>query len=587
MDPMGPMQVEDIGRRRYAYVMVDDYSGFTWINIIQEQYDTFEVFKDLSLQSLREFENARLSEFCISERIKLEVTSLIAVMDRTIQESARAMLHAKNSPYHFKAEAICTTWYTHNHVTLRKGTASTLYKLWKGRNIVVKYFHVFGSKCYILADKGQRGKMASKNDEGLFLEYSTTSRAYRVFNSRTKTVMVSVNIVIDNSSMLKVSDVATDVAMPHRSKSPTNKDTEIDSDATKHVSATTNKGPSIRIQKNHLTDLIIRDPVGGATTRRTSDATTSSCLVSKQVKETMTDKFWEETMQKELNQFKRSKRITHLLVDRGYRKGDSKKTLVVAERKSQLMIALMNVDDITFGRMSNRMVQHFVKQMQSEFEMGLVGELTYLQDEKAVGLDQRICAKYQAEPKMSHLTQFKRVLKYVNGTCNCGTLYSHAEGSTLIGYCVAVWEGSADGRKSTSGGCFFLDKNLLSWFSKKQNCVSLSISESEYIAAGSSCSQLVLMKEMLKEYNVEQEVITLFCDNLSAINISKDSSQHSRTKHIVIRHHFIRDSVEENVLALEQVDTEEQLADIFTKALDAVQFENLRGKLGICLHEEA
>ena len=88
---------------------------------------------------------------------------------------------------------------------------------------------------------------------------------------------------------------------------------------------------------------------------------------------------------------------------------------------------------------------------------------------------------------------------------------------------------------------------------------------------------------MLTEYNVSQNVMTLFCDNLSAINISKNPIQHSRTKHIDIRHHFIRDLVEDKVITLEHVATELQLADIFTKALDATQFENLRGKLGICL----
>jgi hypothetical protein len=116
--------------------------------------------------------------------------------------------------------------------------------------------------------------------------------------------------------------------------------------------------------------------------------------------------------------------------------------------------------------------------------------------------------------------------------------------------------------------------------------VALSTAEAEYIATGSSCSQLFWMKQMLSEYNVEQDVLTLHCDNLSAINISKNPIQHSRTKHIDIRHHFIRDLVEGKVVTLEHVATENQLADIFTKALDASKFEALRGKLGICLFDD-
>src|SRR4030066_2116457 len=172
---------------------------------------------------------------------------------------------------------------------------------------------------------------------------------------------------------------------------------------------------------------------------------------------------------------------------------------------------------------------------------------------------------------MSHLTKVKMILKYVNSTSDYGIMYSHSENSRLVGYSDADWAGSVDDRKSTSGGCFFLGNNLISWFSKKQNCVSLSTAEAEYIAAGSSCSQLLWMKQMLKEYNVEQDVMTLYCDNLNTINTSKNPVQHSRTKQIDIRHHFIRDLVEDKVVSLEHVATEKQIADIFTKALDAVQ----------------
>jgi len=91
---------------------------------------------------------------------------------------------------------------------------------------------------------------------------------------------------------------------------------------------------------------------------------------------------------------------------------------------------------------------------------------------------------------------------------------------------------------------------------------------------------------MLEEYDVQQDVLTLYCDNLSAINISKNPIQHSKTKHIDIRDHFIRDLVEDKEVTLEHVNTKEQLANIFTKALDVKQFEKLRSKLGICVHEE-
>ena len=349
-------------------------------------------------------------------------------------------------------------------------------------------------------------------------------------------------------------------------------------------------------------------------------------------------------------------RLTEFLTQQGYRKGGIDKTLFVKQDAENLMIAQIYVDDIVFGGMSNEMLRHFVQQMQSEFEMSLVGELTYFlglqvkqmedsiflsqskyaknivkkfgmenashkrtpapthlklsKDEAGTSVDQSlyrsmigsllyltasrpditfavgVCARYQANPKISHLNQVKRILKYVNGTSDYGIMYCHCSDSMLVGYCDADWAGSADDRKSTSGGCFYLGNNLISWFSKKQNCVSLSTAEAEYIAAGSSCSQLVWMKQMLKEYNVEQDVMTLYCDNMSAINISKNPVQHSRTKHIDIRHHYIRDLVDDKVITLKHVDTEEQIADIFTKALDANQFEKLRGKLGICLLEE-
>jgi len=121
------------------------------------------------------------------------------------------MLHTKHLPYYFLAEAMNTTCHVHNRVTLRSGTTTTLYEIWKGRKPTVKYFHVFGSKCYILADREHRRKMDPKSDEEIFLGYSTNSRAYRVFNTITKSIMKSINVVIDDASVDTILDVEPDV----------------------------------------------------------------------------------------------------------------------------------------------------------------------------------------------------------------------------------------------------------------------------------------------------------------------------------------------------------------------------------------
>ncbi|XP_058746184.1 secreted RxLR effector protein 161-like [Vicia villosa] len=181
----------------------------------------------------------------------------------------------------------------------------------------------------------------------------------------------------------------------------------------------------------------------------------------------------------------------------------------------------------------------------------MTGSLLYLTARRpditfAVG----VCARYQLEPKTNHINQIKIIFKYINSTSDYGILYYHGSCSMLIGYYYTDWAGSADDRKRTPGGCFFLVNNLISWFSKKQNNVSLSIAKAKYIVAGSSCSQLMWMKQRLKEYNVEQDVMTLYCDNLSAINILKNPIQHIWTKLIDIRHHFIRDMVDDKVITL-------------------------------------
>jgi hypothetical protein len=125
-----------------------------------------------------------------------------------------------------------------------------------------------------------------------------------------------------------------------------------------------------------------------------------------------------------------------------------------------------------------------------------------------------------------------------------------------------------------------LGRSLVSWTSKKQNSVSLSTAEAEYIVAGACCTQILYMKQTLLDYGVVLEKVPLLCDNESAVKIVNNLVQHSRTKHIDIRHHFLRDHVAKGDIIL-VVRSEDQLADIFTKPLDKTRFFMLRNELNI------
>ena len=212
----------------------------------------------------------------------------------------------------------------------------------------------------------------------------------------------------------------------------------------------------------------------------------------------------------------------------------------------------------------------------------MIGSLLYLCASRPdIVLSVGVCARYQAAPKESHMVAVKRILRYLIHTPKFGLWYPKDKVFSLRGYTDSDWAGDHDDRKSTSGACQFLGGSLVSWSSKKQNCISLSTAEAEYVAAASACAQLLWMRQTLKEYGVNCDKVPLLCDNTSAIEIAHNPVQHSRTKHTEIHHHFIRDHVARGDIELSHVPTTDQLANIFTKRLDEARFTYLRNELNI------
>ena len=213
---------------------------------------------------------------------------------------------------------------------------------------------------------------------------------------------------------------------------------------------------------------------------------------------------------------------------------------------------------------------------------GMIGSLLYLTASRPdIMYATCLCARFQADPREPHLTTVKRIFKYLKGTITLGLWYPRDSDFHLTGYSDADFAGCKIDRKSTSGSCQFLGDRLVSWYSKKQKSISTSTAEAEYIAAGSCCAQILWMKNQLLDYGLNFSHIPIFCDNQSAIAMTGNPVQHSMTKHISIRYHFIREHVEEGTIELKFVPTDQQLADIFTKPLSEATFTRLVNELGM------
>ncbi|CAM8935603.1 unnamed protein product [Rhodiola kirilowii] len=344
-------------------------------------------------------------------------------------------------------------------------------------------------------------------------------------------------------------------------------------------------------------------------------------------------------------------RLSEYRLAHGYERGKVDKTLFLLRTNTHLLIVQVHVDDIVFGSTSDELVKSFTKLMENEFEMSMVGELTFflgiqvrqlengteisqqkymgdvvkkyglggskhvntpsspneslVKDDGSPKTDATIyrgmigsllyltasrpdimfsvcqCARFQAEPRESHVKAVKQILRYLKGTERLVLWYPRVKSLRLEGFTDADFAGDRTDRKSTSGMAQFLGSCLVSWGSKKQNSMALSTTEAKYIAAAACCAQILWLRNQLSDFNLHFHQVPIFCDNTSAISIAKNPVQHGKSKHIEIKHHFLRDCVEKELVTINFCRSEDQVADIFTKSLHKDAFEKLRMELGL------
>ncbi|GJY70782.1 putative ribonuclease H-like domain-containing protein [Tanacetum coccineum] len=191
------------------------------------------------------------------------------------------------------------------------------------------------------------------------------------------------------------------------------------------------------------------------------------------------------------------------------------------------------------------------------------------------------CARYQVNPKVSHLYAIKRIFRYLKGQPKLGLWYPKDSPFDLVAYTYSDYVGASLDRKSTTGGCQFLGSRLISWQCKKQTVVANSTTEAEYVAASSCYGQVLWIQNQLLDYGYNFLHTKIFIDNNSSICIIKNPVFHSKTKHIEIRHHFIRDCSEKKLIQMVKIYTDTNVADLLTKAFIVSRFQFLIASIGM------
>ncbi|GJT88818.1 hypothetical protein Tco_1070535 [Tanacetum coccineum] len=179
------------------------------------------------------------------------------------------------------------------------------------------------------------------------------------------------------------------------------------------------------------------------------------------------------------------------------------------------------------------------------------------------------CARFQVTPKTSHFNAVKRIFRYLKGQPKLGLWYPRDSPFDLEAFSDSDYAGASLDRKSTTGGCQFLGKRLISWQCKKQTIVANSTTEAEYVAAANCCGQVLWIQNQMLDYGFNFMNTKIYIDNESTICIVKNPVFHSKTKHIEIRHHFIRDSYEKKLIQVIKIHTDQNVLDLLTKAFDA------------------
>ncbi|XP_055924729.1 uncharacterized protein LOC129956807 [Argiope bruennichi] len=184
----------------------------------------------------------------------------------------------------------------------------------------------------------------------------------------------------------------------------------------------------------------------------------------------------------------------------------------------------------------------------------------------------------------THWTAIKRIMRYLRGTTGATLSYTKDHGDNVIGYCDSNYGGDVADRRSTSGYVFMIGGGAVSWSSKRQPTVATSTTEAEYMALSAAAKEAIWLGKIVTDLGIAHvNGITVYCDNNGAINLSKNNMYHTRSKHIDIQHHFVREVIKSGQITVERMPTAKMIADFLTKTVPRAKHELCAQSVGLTL----
>eukprot|EP00794_Sanderia_malayensis_P014955 gene14955-biopygen12465 len=548
-------------------------------------------------------------------------------MNRTIMETVRSIMHHAKLPMMFWAEAVSTAVYIRNRCPTSALKEKTPYESWLKEKPSVKHLRVFGCNAMVHIPDEKRSKLDKKSRKCIFVGYPTGSKGYKLFDPETRKMIRSRDVIFMENSFgddsLKKEDISYQLL-------PDDKGGEVTMEmGHDNVEATNIEFRNQEQQEEREIELSQRQSQRVRQPPERYGIITGDCLA-------IANKFDMDIHQMDVKTAFLNGYLTndiYMKQPEGYEDEENphlvcklQKSLYAEKIELKKRFEMDDLGEINYclgmsikrdrrNRVLTINQNMYLKNVLKRFQMqdckpistpmdpnakfmkltnddevadkreyqAMIGSLTYASIATRPDLSDAvgILSQFMSNPGQQHVKGVKRVLRYIQGTLDYGLRFEGGE-FKLQGYSDADWAGDVNTRKSTSGYVFRLGKATISWKSKRQPVVALSSTEAEYVALCAATQEAIWLRRLLGSLDINQDQATqLYEDNQGAIALSRNPNSHSRTKHIDIKYHYVRDVVDNKEIQLIYCPTEKMIADIMTKPLPRQRFEEMRSLIGV------